>query len=240
MCSHIYNWNIVAFNVYKQPIYSTSFEFLSSYRLVFIIFCYMNHWKISKNWCSVSAALTPVPWWTFMNSWKLEVRPGDWRNQCLLVGFQNLSWMPATQKTSYEIAARNNWNWEHVIFKYFPRLRGSLSIHSKIVCERTVVLHTQNLTIVIFCDSGVCCCMYGCFCALFLRKCTQKHPYNWELICSSSESDWLVEEGMVTILIDLFDIKSWNSTKIPYKFISITFVLKTKVYVNNRLAYSVQ
>ena len=30
-----------------------------------------------------------------------------------------------------------------------------------------------------FCDNRVCCFMYGCFCALFIRKFTQKHPYNW-------------------------------------------------------------
>ena len=29
-----------------------------------------------------------------------------------------------------------------------------------------------------FCDSRVCCSMYGCFFALFMRKFTQKHPYN--------------------------------------------------------------
>ena len=35
-------------------------------------------------------------------------------------------------------------------------------------------IHNSN-----FCDSRVCCFMYGCFCALFMRKFTQKHPFNW-------------------------------------------------------------
>ena len=46
-------------------------------------------------------------------------------------GYRNMLWIPATQKTSYEIAARNNWHWQHVIFKYSPRLRGSLSSYTK-------------------------------------------------------------------------------------------------------------
>ena len=37
-----------------------------------------------------------------------------------------------------------------------------------------------------FCDNRVCFSMYGCFCALFMRNFTQKHPYNWEVIFSSS------------------------------------------------------
>ena len=35
-----------------------------------------------------------------------------------------------------------------------------------------------------FCDRMMCCSMYGCFCTLFMRKFTQKHPYNWEVIFS--------------------------------------------------------
>ena len=37
-----------------------------------------------------------------------------------------------------------------------------------------------------FYDSKVCCSMYGCFCPLFMRKFTQKHPYNWKVISSFS------------------------------------------------------
>ena len=49
-----------------------------------------------------------------------------------------------------------------------------------------------------FRDSRLCCSMYGCFCALFMRKFTQKHPYNWEAIFSSSLSVWRVERGSIT------------------------------------------
>ena len=42
----------------------------------------MNHdCKIPNNWWSVSVALTPVsplPWWTFMDSRTWEVRPSNW------------------------------------------------------------------------------------------------------------------------------------------------------------------
>ena len=80
-----------------------------------------------------------------------------------------------------------------------------------------------------FCDSGVCCSMYGCFSTLFMRKFTQKHPYNWEVIFSSSLSVWRIEEGSIAFFKAFCDIKSWNSTRNPYKFVSIASVLKTKV-----------
>ena len=72
--------------------------------------------------CSIDAS-------TMVDSHGLLEMRGETRwlgGQGLLVGYQNLQWMPVIQR-SYEIAARNNWIWQHGTFKYFPRLRGSLS-----------------------------------------------------------------------------------------------------------------
>ena len=80
-----------------------------------------------------------------------------------------------------------------------------------------------------FCNSKVCCSLYGCFCTLFMRKFTQKQPYNWEVTFSSSKSVWRVEGGSMILFTRFCDIKSWNSTRNPCKFVSIASVLKTKV-----------
>ena len=80
-----------------------------------------------------------------------------------------------------------------------------------------------------FCDSMVCCSLYGCFCALFMTESMQNHLYNWEVIFSSFEGVWWVEGGSMTFLTAFCDIKSWNSTRNPYKFDSIASALKTKV-----------
>ena len=87
----------------------------------------------------------------------------------------------------------------------------------------------------------VCSSMYGCFCPLIMRKFMQKHLYNWEVIFSSSKSVWWVEGGSMTFFTSFCDINSGNSTKNPYKFVSIVSVLKTKVSGKIiALSYSVQ
>ena len=108
---------------------------------------------------------------------------------------------------------------------YFPIENGVLKLFVKIMLQyiKQVIYNSH------FCDISVCCSMYGCFCALFMREFTQKHPYNWEVIFSLFEHVRRVEGGSMTFLTAFCDIKSWNSTRNPYKFVSIASALKMKV-----------
>ena len=114
-----YNEIFVFIFLLRWHFYQTTNEFLNM--LYFYIWTNVNTKELMQFQYDTDAITTVNN--HGLLEWK--VIPRDWRCQCLLMGYQNMLWMPATQKTSYEIAARNNWNGQHVIFKYFPRLRGS-------------------------------------------------------------------------------------------------------------------
>ena len=51
---------------------------------IFVIFMMLltnvKHVKYKKDLCSVTVILTPVPRWTFMDSWKREARSHAWND----------------------------------------------------------------------------------------------------------------------------------------------------------------
>ena len=86
-----YNETFIFIFLLRWHFYPTTNVFLSM--LYIYIWTNVNTKELMQFQCDTNTSAT-------VNNHGLLARPGDWGCHCLLVGYQNMLWMPATQKTS--------------------------------------------------------------------------------------------------------------------------------------------